>query len=160
VPHLCRDINSVQIMPDFSAVGGPRSRNRLYTPRADGQAQPSKAWRGTQQDRLQRGQAEGRRGPDRTRPGRAAWLRRQGQRKAAQADQAEADAALIRKVTQHWFRHRLATLLLRKDPRAAMEQGGRLDIRSPLAYSHDVPEYRRQLVAEIDGYGISQRRRR
>jgi hypothetical protein len=32
----------------------------------------------------------------------------------------------------------------------AMEQGGWLDIRSVIGYSHDVPEYRRQLVAEID----------
>ena len=57
---------------------------------------------------------------------------------------------LLGKVTQHWFRHRLATLMLRKDPRAAMEQGGWLDIRSVIGYSHDVPEYRRQLVAEMD----------
>src|SRR5262249_7846697 len=58
-------------------------------------------------------------------------LRRNGQRKAAQAllDQASADAALIGKVTQHWFRHLLATKWLRKDPRAAMEQGGWLDVR-------------------------------
>ncbi len=40
--------------------------------------------------------------------------------------------------------------MLRKDPRAAMEQGGWLDIRSVIGYSHDVPEYRRQLVAEAD----------
>jgi hypothetical protein len=37
--------------------------------------------------------------------------------------------------------------MLRKD-RAAMEQGGWHDIRSVIGYSHDVPEYRRQLVAE------------
>jgi site-specific recombinase XerD len=45
--------------------------------------------------------------------------------RAAQAilDQAEADAVLVGRVTQHWFRHMLATRLLRKDPRAAMEQG-------------------------------------
>jgi hypothetical protein len=36
------------------------------------------------------------------------------------------------------------TPVLRRDPRAAMEQGGRLDIRSLLPYSHDVPEYRRR----------------
>jgi integrase len=79
-------------------------------------------------------------------------LRRRGQLKAAAEARArgEADAALIGKVTQHWFRHRLATVMLRKDPRAAMEQGGWLDIRSVIGYSHDVPEYRRQLVAEAD----------
>jgi hypothetical protein len=40
-------------------------------------------------------------------------------------------------VAQHWFRHRLATLMLRRDPRATMEQGGWLDIRSVIGYSHD-----------------------
>jgi hypothetical protein len=73
-------------------------------------------------------------------------------------ERAEADTALIRKVTQHWFRHRLATLMLRRDPRAAMEQGGWLDIRSVIGYSHDVPEYRRQLVAEMDEVGTLSRR--
>jgi hypothetical protein len=49
--------------------------------------------------------------------------------------------------------------MLRKDPRAAMEQGGRLDIRSVIGYSHDVPEYRRQLVAEMDeAAGLAQPR--
>jgi hypothetical protein len=69
-------------------------------------------------------------------------VRQRGQHKAAAElrGRAEADAALIGKVTQHWFRHRLATVLLRKDPRAAMEQGGWLDIRSVIGYSHDVPE--------------------
>jgi hypothetical protein len=57
---------------------------------------------------------------------------------------------LIKQVTQHWFRHLLATKLLRRDPRAAMEQGGWLDIRSVMGYSHDVPEYRRKLVHEAD----------
>jgi site-specific recombinase XerD len=83
-----------------------------------------------------------------------ARLRRRGQHKAADdvRDRAQADAALLGKVTQHWFRHRLATLLLRKDPRAAMEQGGWLDIRSVIGYAHDTPEYRRRLVTEIDDY--------
>jgi hypothetical protein len=31
-----------------------------------------------------------------------------------------------------------------------MEQGGWLDIRSVMGYSHDVPEYRRKLVLEAD----------
>lgn len=82
----------------------------------------------------------------------ATRLRRQGRQKAALAilEQAGADAALIRQVTQHWFRHLLATKLLRLDPRAAMDQGGWLDIRSVMGYSHDVPEYRRKLVTEAD----------
>ncbi|HEY7242570.1 MAG TPA: hypothetical protein VH678_01640, partial [Xanthobacteraceae bacterium] len=40
--------------------------------------------------------------------------------------------------------------MLRRDPRAAMEQGGWLDVRSVIGYAHDVPEYRRQLVNEMD----------
>jgi hypothetical protein len=82
----------------------------------------------------------------------AARAERRGQYKAATEirAQGEADATLIGKVTQHWFRHRLATLMLRKDPRAAMEQGGWLDIRSVIGYSHDAPEYRRALVTEAD----------
>jgi len=44
----------------------------------------------------------------------------------------------------------LATHLLRKDPRAAMEQGGWLDIRSVIGYAQDVPENRRQLVVDMD----------
>jgi integrase len=71
--------------------------------------------------------------------------------KAARAA-AAADAALIGKVTQHWFRHRLATLWLRRDPRAAMEQGGWLDIRSIMGYSHDAPEFRRQVADELDPF--------
>jgi hypothetical protein len=59
------------------------------------------------------------------------------------AVQAEADAVLLGRVTQHWIRHMLATRLLRKDPRAAMEQGGWLDIRSVIGYAQDVPEHRR-----------------
>jgi hypothetical protein len=79
-------------------------------------------------------------------------LRAAGQRKAAAAarDRAAADALLIGKVTQHWFRHLLATKWLRRDPRAAMEQGGWLDIRSVIGYSHDVPEYRHELATSED----------
>jgi hypothetical protein len=65
-------------------------------------------------------------------------------------DQAHADAVLLGRVTQHWFRHLLATRLLRRDPRAAMEQGGWLDIRSVIGYAQDVPAHRRQLVADMD----------
>lgn len=79
-------------------------------------------------------------------------LNAQGARKAAAeaTDKAMSDAELVGKITQHWFRHRLATLLMRRDPRTAMAQGGWLDPRSVMGYSHDVPEYRRQVVAELD----------
>jgi integrase-like protein len=94
--------------------------------------------------------------------GEAAYTRLvgRGNRKAAieARDHATADAALIGKVTQHWFRHMLAQKMLRRDPRAAMEQGGWLDIRSVIGYSHDAPEYRRQLVNELDDMGTSQTR--
>jgi integrase len=78
--------------------------------------------------------------------------RRAGDRKGAWAAIAAArdDAALLGRVTQHWFRHRLATLLLRQDPRAAMEQGGWLDIRSVMGYALDVPEHRHKLVTAMD----------
>jgi hypothetical protein len=87
----------------------------------------------------------------------AAQLRARGKAGPAKSllDQAGADAALLRRVTQHWFRHRLATLWLRKDPRAAMEQGGWLDIRSVIGYSHDAPEYRRQIATEMDDLGTA-----
>jgi molybdopterin-binding protein len=67
---------------------------------------------------------------------------------------AEADARLLATVTQHWFRHMVATKLVRLDPRAAMEQGGWLDYRSVMAYAHDAPAHRRHLVNTIDNiYG-------
>ena len=65
-------------------------------------------------------------------------------------DEAASDAELILKVTQHWFRHLLATHMVRQDPRAAMEQGGWLDIRSVMGYAHDVPEHRHKLVVSRD----------
>lgn len=82
-------------------------------------------------------------------------LQRLRRRKAAEEmlNRAEADAALLAKVTQHWFRHRIATILIRKDPRGAMEQGGWLDIRSAMGYAHDVPEHRHRLVADADDLG-------
>ncbi len=83
---------------------------------------------------------------------KAAQLSAAGKTKDAEAvrDQAQADAVLLGRVTQHWFRHLLATCLLRRDPRAAMEQGGWLDIRSVIGYAQDVPAHRRQLVADMD----------
>ena len=83
---------------------------------------------------------------------KARGCRRSGDRKAAWAAimAAKADAALLRRVTQHWFRHMLATRLVRKDLRAAMEQGGWLDPRSVMGYAFDVPEHRQQLVRGLD----------
>jgi hypothetical protein len=53
----------------------------------------------------------------------------------------------------------LATRLIRKDPRAAMEQGGWLDIRSVIGYAQDVPEHRRQLVVDMDEVAAARSRR-
>jgi hypothetical protein len=86
---------------------------------------------------------------------RARQCRRAGDRKGAHAALAQAanDEALLSRVTQHWFRHLLATTLVRRDPRAAMEQGGWLDIRSVMGYAFDVPEHSHALVRENDNLG-------
>jgi site-specific recombinase XerC len=60
-----------------------------------------------------------------------------------------AEHRLLGRVTQHWFRHLLATRL-RGDLRAAMDQGGWLDERSVMGYTIDVPEHRRRLVDALD----------
>jgi site-specific recombinase XerD len=54
----------------------------------------------------------------------------------------------MREVTQHWFRHNLATQLLanKGDVRVAMDQAGWLDVRSVMAYAHDVPQHRRAVI--------------
>ena len=64
------------------------------------------------------------------------------------------DCRLLRRVTQHWFRHMLATRM-RHDIRAAMAQGGWRDERSLLGYIHDVPEARRAIIAAFDDFDTS-----
>ena len=56
---------------------------------------------------------------------------------------------LIGRVTQHWFRHMLATRF-RGDIKGAMEQGGWIDERSVMGYTLDAPEHRRKTVAAFD----------
>lgn len=77
-------------------------------------------------------------------------LYRQGRTDAAKEaiGAAKARASLIAQITQHWFRHALATVMLSRgaDLRAVMEQGGWLDPASVIGYSHDVPERRRAIV--------------
>jgi site-specific recombinase XerD len=75
-------------------------------------------------------------------------LRRQGDRAGAwQAIyEARREASLIAEITQHWFRHNLATQL---DLRSAMEQGGWRDITSVMGYKHDIPERRRADVEKM-----------
>ena len=82
----------------------------------------------------------------------AAELRRQGRRPEARAlwAAAQADIALLAQLTPHWFRHLLATTMMAEgDLRSTMEQGGWLDVRSVLAYMHDVPSRRRGLVGRM-----------
>jgi hypothetical protein len=68
-------------------------------------------------------------------------------------EQAKATAALIAQVTQHWFRHLLATTL---DTDTAMMQGGWRDLTSVKGYKHDVPERRREAVnAAFAGSGLT-----
>ena len=85
----------------------------------------------------------------------------QGLRKEAAKLMAEARAAhrLIGRITQHWFRHMLATSF-RGDIKAAMDQGGWRDERSVMGYISDAPEHRRQLVARLDDgeFGTSKTR--
>ena len=56
---------------------------------------------------------------------------------------------LIGRVTQHWFRHMLATRF-RGDIKGAMEQGGWIDERSVMGYTLDAPEHRGKTVATFD----------
>ena len=73
--------------------------------------------------------------------------RKAGDRPAALAHRA--DARLVRRVTQHWFRHMLATELLSQgtDVRTIMDQAGWDDIRSLMRYAHTVDQVRRQAIA-------------
>ncbi|WP_180982428.1 tyrosine-type recombinase/integrase [Methylocella silvestris] len=81
----------------------------------------------------------------------AKGLKRRGRREDALSVllRARDDARLLRRLTQHWFRHLLATRM-RHDLRAAMEQGGWRDERSILGYIHDVPEGRRAIVTAFE----------
>lgn len=81
----------------------------------------------------------------------ALW--RAGNREAAWTSIHEArdKAALVTRVTQHWFRHMLATRMLQLgDLRSTMAQGGWLDPRSVMGYAHDVPHHRRGIVDKLD----------
>ncbi len=65
--------------------------------------------------------------------------------------QAWADMKLMRKITQHWFRHLLATTMmaLRASVRDGMDQGGWLTVESYMAYAHHVPDVRRAVVEQL-----------
>ncbi len=64
-----------------------------------------------------------------------------------------ADADLVGQVTQHWFRHLVATEMLASgDLRAAMAQGGWNTVSSVMRYAHDVPTHRRKIVGDRPGF--------
>jgi hypothetical protein len=80
-------------------------------------------------------------------------FRRQGRSDEARAaiGQAWSDIRLMRQVTQHWFRHLLATttMALQAPIRVGMDQGGWLTVESYMAYAHDVPDVRRAVVEKL-----------
>jgi hypothetical protein len=57
----------------------------------------------------------------------------------------------MRKITQHSFRHPLATtvMALSAPVRVGMDQGGWLTVESYMAYAHDVPDVRRAVVDQL-----------
>lgn len=55
---------------------------------------------------------------------------------------------VVSRLTRHWFCHMLATDLGRRDPRAAMRQGGWRDPRSLASYMMEYPEYQRALIEQ------------
>lgn len=69
---------------------------------------------------------------------------------------AQSQADLIGQITQHWFRHHLATTLFANgaDIRTVMDQAGWLDASSALIYAHDVSENRRRHVRDALDAGI------
>lgn len=78
-----------------------------------------------------------------------------GDREGAAAAIAEARRlrGLVRQITQHWFRHALATNMMSMggDLRSTMEQAGWLTAESVMGYTHDVPEHRRSIVNRLGG---------
>jgi hypothetical protein len=54
----------------------------------------------------------------------------------------------MRRFSQHWRRHLFATDAGRKDLRAAMAQGGRLDTHSVVGYLISDAEYQRNVVEQ------------
>jgi site-specific recombinase XerD len=62
----------------------------------------------------------------------------------------EDDLNILKRLTQHWLRHKFATEAGRSDLRAAMLQGGWRDVRSIMGYLIADAEYQRAIV---DGRG-------
>lgn len=69
------------------------------------------------------------------------------------------DLALLRKITQHWLRHKFATDIGRQDLVAAKKQGGWKDTRSVLGYLIDDAEHQRGLIDERGSPGSDRARK-
>lgn len=128
----------------------PRRLNHTETRRATGGGQNRTAFNGMKRRAIEAIKTNAVR--------RAMELRRAGDRAGASAAIAEAKALcdLIAQVTQHWFRHALATKMMALGGdgalRLTMEQGGWLTAESVMGYTHDVPDLRRSLVERmVDG---------
>jgi site-specific recombinase XerD len=67
------------------------------------------------------------------------------------------DLTLLRRITQHWLRHKFATEAGRKDMRAAMAQGGWRDPRSINGYLIADADFQRAIVEERGSPAIAAR---
>lgn len=65
------------------------------------------------------------------------------------------DIALLKRITQHWLRHKFATDVGRKDPVAAKRQGGWRDSRSLAGYLIEDAEYQRDLIEQRGAPGTN-----
>ncbi len=67
------------------------------------------------------------------------------------------DLAMLKRITQHWLRHKFATDVGRRDLFAAKKQGGWKDTRSILGYLIDDAEYQRKIVEERGSPGADRK---
>jgi hypothetical protein len=69
------------------------------------------------------------------------------------------DVSLLKRITQHWLRHKFATDVGRQDPIAAKRQGGWRDSRSLAGYLIEDAEYQRSLIEQrgAPGTNLTQR---
>jgi hypothetical protein len=69
------------------------------------------------------------------------------------------DVSLLKRITQHWLRHKFATDVGRQDPVAAKRQGGWRDQRSLAGYLIEDAEYQRSLIEQrgAPGTNLTQR---
>ncbi len=146
------------IMRDYLTWRGnlhDREGPLFLTPKKEGYADNGRAWGGQNKTGFNAAKRRARAGALADAFARSRKLRAAGKRQEALQALLEArnEVRLLRRVTQHWFRHLMATRMAHRDMRAAMDQGGWDDHRSLMGYVHDVPERRRALVSEFDDLG-------